>query len=404
MSSIGNLDKSDCSPSTQSIENANEETNKFVAQKLTLKTFFGSTFVILVLLLAFAAVSINLVPGKFLDAADGVPSQFRVAVSKISKFLDSKEEPDILLLGSSLWLLPSARCDDQMLGKPICYEDWYLSGFVNSYDKSLYFERRLKESGVNASVKNLAITSSLMSDNSDMFKTIMETGKRPKVIVCGLAPRDFIDATVKPGFTPTQLLLTEFKINQISNSPIDFSIDGLNYEKTKVVHHFEKIVARIRSISTDLIGDATNHSATEGVRTAAIKRPNVFKDLKTYKHIYELKSKEMLVRQADYLRDLLSCAKTHDVAVVLINMPLTKENISMLDRDLYNDYVGTIRDAAREQNALFLDVGSESKYDSLEDFEDSCHLSAQGGKKLFKTVVTAIAAEPALVAKLSTKH
>jgi hypothetical protein len=75
----------------------------------------------------------------------------------------------------------------------------------------------------------------------------------------------------------------------------------------------------------------------------------------------------------------------------------------MLDRDLYNDYVDTIRKAAREQNALFLDVGSESKYDSLKDFEDSCHLSAQGGKKLFNTVVTAIAAEPALVEKLSTK-
>lgn len=309
------------------------------------------------------------------------------------------------MLGSSLFLFPSARCDDQMQGKPLCYDVWYMKQFVNDYDKSLYFQKLLNEAGFNSSIKNLSISSSLMSDQSALFETLMESGKRPKMIVCGLAPRDFLDATVRQSITPTRLLLTEYHANKNHNFAFDFSIDGLDSVKTRIAHHIEKSLGRFRTMTTSWVNAIANRPETDQlVRMSTAPRPNGLKDLATYKRIYGLSSKEVLDTQAKHMRKLLLCAKQHGVKVVLINMPLTVENTSLLDAELYNSYVSTIRDAATENNMVFLDIGSNSTFDTKTDFEDSCHMSTQGGKKLFKTVVNAISQEPSLSETLTAKQ
>lgn len=307
-----------------------------------------------------------------------------------------------MMLGSSLFLFPSARCDDQMQGKPICYDDWYMDRFVMDYDKSLYFQKLLNEAGFKSSIKNLSISSSLMSDQNALFKTLMENGKHPKLIVCGVGPRDFVDASVEQSSTPTQRLLTEYKANKNQDFAIDFSISGLDAAKTRITRHIEKSLAKFKALSTDCLNViAKRPEIDQAVRLNTAARANSLKDLKTYKRIYGSSTKESLDRQAPHIRELLASAKDHGIKVVLINMPLTKENIGILDKELYNSYVSTIKEAAKEYDTVFLDIGSQSTFRTDTDFEDSSHMSAEGGKKLFKTVVTTISQEPSLSKSLA---
>ncbi len=340
-----------------------------------------------------------------MNAADGVPAKFRVAIGKLSRYLNSNENPDVLLLGSSLWLFPSTRCDDQMAGKATCYDEWWYNAYVNNYDKSLYFQKQLKDSKIDASVRNLAVSSSLVSDQNEILRTAIESGKHPKLIVCGLCPRDFIDAGVKEVMTPTRLLLDEFKADRTARPSVDLSVDGINQAKADVKHHFEKSLARARGVSDEYLRRAINHpESVEKIRLDTTYRPNTFRDLKTYKRIYGMKSREMLARQTEHLRKLTSFAKEHGVSVLLINMPLTSENTKNLDQSIYRDYVNAIQTVAKENHVAFLDLGSNSKFDNMKDFEDSCHLGISGGKKLFDAIVDKISQDPYLLTALSLKQ
>jgi hypothetical protein len=269
-------------PSTGRSEYPPRETTKVVSLQLVVKRLISSTTVILTALLVITAVVICRIPGKYLDAADGVPNSFRHTISKLSRYLDSNENSDILMLGSSLFLFPSARCDDQLQGKPVCYDEWYMKKFVNDYDKSLYFEKLLNEAGFKSSIKNLSISSSLMSDQAALFKTLIETGKRPKMIVCGMAPRDFLDATVRQSITPTKLLLAEYQDNKNKSLAIDFSIGGLDSARISITHHIEKSLARFRSLSSNWLNIITNRPETaQLVRMNTTVRPKKLKDLET---------------------------------------------------------------------------------------------------------------------------
>lgn len=406
MPTTGNLKTSDCETYSRKVEPYLREATTVASPRHALKRLVGSTTVILVILLGLTIFAISRIPGKFLDPTDGVPNGFKPYVSKLSRYLNSQEDPDILLLGSSLFLFPSARCDDRMLGKPLCYDEWYMKQFVNDYDKSLYLEKQFKEAGLNPSIKNLAISSSLLSDQSAFFKTLTEAGKHPKLIVCGLAPRDFLDGTVRQSITPTQLLLIEYRANHNDSFAIDFSLDGLDQARTNITHHIEKSLGRVKSIATRLLNSIANRSETSQlVRMNTAARPNIMKDLVTYKKIYASNAEVMLAGQTEHLRKLLDCATEHGVKVVLVNMPLTNENKSLIDSKVYDKYVSTIRDAAAAHKMVFVDIGSKSTFDSKTDFEDSCHLGVEGGQKLFKTIVAAISQEPTLVEALTpTKH
>lgn len=356
---------------------------------------------LLVLILASAATVMYLVPARFLDASDGVPNEHRVLVNKISRFFDSGENPDIIVLGSSIMLIPAARCDDRMDGQSDCYAEWYYYQHFPDYDQSKYLERQLSEKLAQPfKLKNLAIASSIMSDHCGVLEEVVARDRHPKLVICGLAPRDFLDNTFQNWQqTPTRMYLNETRA--IAGLPSEFSVPALVDWYKCSERHFKKVFARIRTACSNIACNLTSHPVKLAYVRDEIKqvKPNFQKDVRKYNDLYNPPNFPMLAIQAEHLTKMLTLARANNIQVVLVNMPLARENIACLNKDAYRTYLETLHKTARDHDVVLLDLASLPEY-SREDFEDSCHLDAEGGFKLYRQIVSGITTNSALTAKL----
>lgn len=364
----------------------------------------------LVWILAFVSTLLLvalLLPPRALNAADGVTGTFRVLVTKLASFLPSKEQPQIVVLGSSLVLTPAVRCDDKLDGKAPCYERWYYDRYIPEYTRSTYFQKQLREqAGVNVDIKNLGVASSIMSDQYAIFKLMLEEKKHPDLLILGLAPRDFLDNTQQHHLdTPTRMFVREYDEAPLAVTGCDpQSVKELS---ARIQHRIEKVFGRIRSACTELACSLSGHKSRVEYSNAVAyvgDRPNRLKDLQTYKKLYNPPNFQMLAQQSDYLKKLLLEAKQNKISVLIINMPLTRENIAALDPKAHSAYVESLDRLARAHGAYFLDIGSNDAEYSLSDFEDCCHLNALGGEKFYRELLSFICNKTEIVAGLSDSH
>lgn len=358
------------------------------------------------LLFSFACISIALfIPHRALNAADGVTSTFRVLVTKLAEFLPSKEQADIVVLGSSLVLTPAVRCDDRMLGKAPCYDRWYYDRYIPEYTKSDYLHKRLLEkTGLDLKIKNLGVASSIMSDQFGIMQLMLAEGKQPKLIIVGLAPRDFLDNSQQKHLnTPTRMFIREYVEQSIL--PKNLTATELQDSAEKMRRRFDKVIAALRKTSTNIACKLSGHEPRAeygSVNTYLGDRPNRLKDLDTYKKLYNPPNFAMLQTQAKYLEDMLMTAKENKIAVLIVNMPLTRENTAALDPHALAAYTATLEKLTCQYGAGFLNIGSQNAAYSLNDFEDCCHLNSKGGEKFYAALIETISGDRNISASLNS--
>ena len=160
-----------------------------------LKRLCASTVVFLLLsVFAFDYFVTSVKPLRFVNATGFTPFDQDPLVAKIPEFLASSKNPDILVLGSSLSVYPAVRVDDMMLKGKTRFDKWYARNHINSYTKAEYFKKHLgARLNENLSLHNLGVIACLLSDQYLTFKKVLATGKRPKIVICQIAPRDFMD-------------------------------------------------------------------------------------------------------------------------------------------------------------------------------------------------------------------
>ncbi|MBX9688968.1 MAG: DUF1574 domain-containing protein [Candidatus Obscuribacterales bacterium] len=356
----------------------------------------------IVLICFFSAL---LIPSRCLNAADGVSGTFRVLVTKLASFLPSSEEPDIVVLGSSLVLVPAVRCDDKLAGKAPCFDRWYYDRYIPEYTRSSYLEEQIrKQDGLNLSVKNLGVASSIMSDQFGILKMMIAEKKCPKLIVLGLAPRDFLDNTQQKHLeTPTRQFMREY--NEDSVLPDKFSLKELQKSSERIRHHLDKVIALLRNTGIKIACNFSGHNAAVELNSASAyvgDRPNKLKDLETYKKLYNPPNFTMLSTQTKYLERFLAESKKNGIEVLVVNMPLTRENTDSLDPAALTAYIDTLKSVSARYGASFLNIGSSSKNYDLSDFEDCCHLNTKGGLKFYGDLIACLNSQAQLLAALKS--
>lgn len=374
------------------------------------KTWQTSSALQLVVLLGVLFVLAVTVPNRYLDAADGIPSHLRGMVAKLSDFLKSNEDPDVLVLGSSLILVPAVRCDDQFEGREACYQKWYYYKHIREYTKVDYLQAQLEEkAGTAISVRNLAVIASLMSDHAAILETALRQGKHPAVVICGIAPRDFMDrGQIHPELSATRLLLSELEDSQ----------DGLLAALSKnpqrayplIEHHLIKLFAATKHFAINTACALSHHpDSLQNAKVASADSSEseygrkLAADLKAYKGIYNPPHMAMLSEQTKDLERMLAVARQNNVRVVLVNMPLTQQNISMLEPAARATYERNISSLANQYGALFLDANKTEVAYTEADFEDSCHLNGPGGKKFFDSLSQLVASDKKILAGLYSR-
>ncbi len=358
--------------------------------------------------LLIGTICVLLISPDSLDAADGVPAKYKVLVSKLSSFLTSNENPDAVIIGSSLVLMPAVRCDDRLSGKLDCYDDWYYYQHIPEYTRASYMEHLLHKAGLPVSIKNLGVASSIMSDHAGVLETILAEGKKPGLVICGIAPRDFLDNSQQIfENTPTQLFLKEYHSSG-KLWPASFSQADLQQWYELNDHQIRKFFARVRTTCSNFVCEVTEHPAnlqhTKTKETAYLEsRPNLLKDLQSYQKLYNPPNYKMLEQQKGFLEKFLTLAQKNNVEVLLINMPLTRENTRALDPAVHDKYLETIATVARAHKVTLLNIGSRSPNYSVADFEDCCHLNAAGGQKLYAAVFDTLVKNQRLSSSLSQR-
>ena len=277
-----------------------------------------------------------------------------------------------------------------MEGKKPVDNDWYAAIFMPEYKHANYFEKLLDEqSHLNRKITNLAVASSLMSDHCLLLESIVAADKKPQLIICGIAPRDFIDNNQPDlALTPVHKLLADIRPQLVpagAKQPLEafFSSKSLQIRRAITclrlsANHF----------FCSLANRPDNDNAAKMVPGVLNLPASKAKDLAVYNKVYNPVKEQRLAEQSAYLEKMLQTANTNHIKVLLVSMPLTADNAGLLPAPALALYNKTIRQIAAKHQVTLLDLERSPEFDSA-DFIDSCHLNARGGAKFYALLVKA---------------
>ncbi len=326
-------------------------------------------------------------------------------LQKLIDALDSNQSPDVLLLGSSLVLNPSVRCDDQFAGRRTRYDGWYFAHVIQPYSKSDYFAALLASAARKKLItENLAIPGALVSDQRLILEKLLKNGKKPQIVFFFVEPRAFLDNTMPPEEkTPTAEVLSSYlNLKMLLNDPAAIShlpetVLGLvsNYYQERSDYRFF-----IVNLSSHMSGHPVGlfEAGVEGARKptavlpclVAANKPsyeesaNELRDLDVYKCRYLPVNWKRLQIQEKEFNELAHLTRDNHVQLVVVKMPITKENLSLLPQEAVTKYNTAIQKMSAA-GVEVIDPSDKLKFD-LSDYEDSVHLNGRGGAKLFRYI------------------
>ncbi len=335
---------------------------------------------------------------------------------------NTTENFNVALLGSSLMLGSIYGCDANYLKMPIDSCTYHRSTYLNDELEKTY--------GGKFNTFNLATPGQVPSDAYLLLKTMLALGQKPAVVIYGIAPRDFMDNRLdKPNDTETfhylkRLVSTteiegEDQLSQFDRFLFDYLPlyrSAVNF-KIYAGEESDQVLAKIlprpsgapyftywkridllpQYKAGELYPGAVVHVPTKPLSGAAWKRNNVDDYIERYRHPNE----QMFTQQLAYLSKLLELAKSENIKVVLVNMPLSPINIMLLGSDRYQKFEDRIARFSQSKSISFLNLSDQVIFPN-ELFEDSAHLNAFGGKLFIDRLVNGLSRDTALSATLKS--
>ncbi len=360
-----------------------------------------------------------LFPSMKVNAAD-LPSAHTWEWWRTRSFLKAENSPDVVLLGSSLMMIPVSVLDADYLNKDL--DAVY-------HDHSVYLENALSSSKSAPSCFNFAIPGGMISDDYMIFRALLHDKHRPKLIVLGLTLRDFIESHVNcAAVTPSFKYFKHFfNIDDIAELSMPEFWQRFDYWQSKFVFMVGErldiqvaFAQKLQAICDAVLGPAvpTRTQATDTPQLAS----NLAHNLKTeaepgdfmlragqiypyednsgeYKKRFSNPDQRLFKAEATFLHKLLAEAHEQGVKVLLVNMPLTGANMALMPPGFYAKYFAIAQTEASQYKADFLDLNTGTKF-GITDFRDTAHMNSSGGRKLLDAVALSIAHNPELASAL----
>jgi len=369
------------------------------------------------LVVAVSAAIAGLVPLDVLKGGQfvGQAVRFDRTGEKLCRYFANGKSSDVLLIGSSLFLYPAIRTDEAMDDCPARYDESYVINNISNYSSARYFEKLLSAQAERPiSVVNLCTAGSVMSDQFHVFRKVCATGRKPALLICDVSPREFFDPSLSdPAKTPVYRAIADwsclsdlFDTTQTAESvgqSLIGSVWNLYRERAFWRDLFVNSTAWLTGHAVDLQSACqTDFSKQKGSKSWDRYRralladgkvsPPIYEqpatwagDLKHYRFMYSPIKESQVNMQFLYLERLLATAQREKVKVCLVQMPLSRANLQLLPQSVPEGINLKAKNLAKKYGAKFLLPDSDVKFTDS-DFEDSAHLNAEGGRKLFKTL------------------
>ena len=300
-----------------------------------------------------------------------------------------KERPNIVLLGSSLVMYPFWSMDKE--SNPFI-------GDIFHHHLSHTLESALGRAGwKDPHVFNLAIFGQMVSDAYIYVSEFLQGNKRPDWLVLGIAPRDFSDYDL-----PAPMATMTFKrIVGLSNlgryailylprwqEMADFIASHTCFfyaKRWRLQHEVDGAIQKVylKAMLTPTKPVCTKTEDQAGFMLSGSEKERWDNSLMEYRRRYRNIAQRDLSIQMGFLDRLLQTCRQRGIKVVVISMPLTELNRSLLPLGFYDSFRKRIGEIANKPGVKFLDLG-DSKDFLHEDFWDSTHLNHGGGHKLLR--------------------
>jgi hypothetical protein len=259
---------------------------------------------------------------------------------------------------------------------------------------------------------SFAIAGQMASDAYAISSTLLKGKDKPATIIYGIAPRDFMDNTLT-NVTTTETFRYLARVEDLSKtfaaaSPSFFEIMDRGLESISFIykHRVDLLCMQQRAAKSFLeqFGnrDLDTYKVPFELRRIALKDmledvasnetmvcpygdpPVPYLDnLAEYRQRYAHMNTKMFKSQLGYLEQLLQYGKEQNINVVLVNMPLTTDNVALMPPGFYNNYLAQIHTLSAKYNSKVIDMNVPGLF-NRGYFADSVHLNGLGGIRFFQ--------------------
>lgn len=303
---------------------------------------------------------------------------------------------------------------------------------------SRFLSQLVKErTGVDTHTCLFALGGAMISDQYIIAKTLFTNKHKPKLVVLGVNPRDFID-NLMPSCASTETFhfmspyteLGKFADSNFNSiySRMDWTINemlplkllkntvaqGIKQTSDQVLNKIglsinedEDLVATDDATTDEVAndgepktGNATILDAIYGklteVRPATqIIHPGMrfdFMDnMREYTKRYKSADVPMFTAQKKYFEEFLTFCKEQDIKVIVVGMPNMWPNRELLPKSFWTSFKAYVGETCVKHDAVFVDHLDDDKLFVTNDYIDCVHMNQHGGKKLLTSVADAIA-------------
>lgn len=340
----------------------------------------------------------------------------------VNGFAKESKAPDVVLLGSSL-MMTAHHAGDATKTKQVQNE-------VKHFRSTCVQDFLSEDLHKNISCFSFAIAGQMASDAYVIARTMLCGEKRPKVIIYGIAPRDLIDNTL-PSAASTETFKLLSRSNDLSDlaltarsTPMEILEYGLSSafytisHRANVVALQHRIAYNLAPYGSDAI-EKNDLKSTFQLRLLAMgefpedkganelliapyglcKEP--YRDnSEEYRQRYARIKQKTYTNQLLFLSKLMQLCKANGIELVIVNMPLTPGNVSLMPGGFYSTYKEKITSLAKENSAVYLDLNQPDKFEQ-KCFADTVHLNGLGGITFFKLLCADLAQNDSFRAALA---
>jgi hypothetical protein len=333
------------------------------------------------------------------------------------QFRQEAKRPDVVLLGSSLMMAALHGGDATYLNS---------AQNVALHHKANYLENLLSDrlhQPVNTFA--FAIGGQMVSDAYAISSTMLRGEKKPDTIVYGVAPRDFMDNMLaSPASTETFHYMNRLgglaqealparttfwekveygceKISFLYDHRQDFVYLQNKYDRSilaSVLHmkdlDYVHTPFALRKIAMAQLPEDTGPNEIM-ILPYDRKRDKYEDNTPEYRSRYRSFNKKKFEIQISFLDKLGNYCDEQGINLVLVNMPLTRDNVTLMPPGLYDKYLSALRHASTKYGARVVDLNQPEVFEK-QCFADSVHLNGHGGKIFFEQLADRLATDSML--------
>lgn len=336
----------------------------------------------------------------------------------------AQRKPNAVFFGSSLMVAVVNDGDSSFLQKPLDAVKNHRSTYFESYAGKLL--------GKPVTTHSFAIGGQMASDACALFRAMPAKSAERPLLIWGVAPRDLVDSSFSDPATtetvryldkvsyPQDVLPESRRVWKQAERQIErgFTLYGMRADFQCIERALaESIIGRITGTKFDTI-----HTPQPLLKLAMAEQPEenspgqwmvapyhqkaashgLWNDnSKEYSMRYQPFRPKVFNSQSRYMDKLLQQAHQMGFSVLLVNMPLLKQNTDLLPPGIYDKYLQQVTALAAKNNAAFIDCNTPGIF-SREDFCDPVHLHGLGAQKFLRIVaekVGKMSADNALAGK-----